>query len=259
VNYTLKKSLGQHFLKDENISQRIVEAILDEQPQQLLEIGPGGGAITKYLINQKHLDFKAYDVDEEKILYLQHSFPEYANCFILQDILKAPLPFAGSFMVAGNFPYNISSQILFKILDWKDHVPSVIGMFQKEVADRVAAKEGSRTYGIISVLIQAFYDVELLFNVEADAFNPPPKVRSAVIRLKRKEENTEMTSEKDFSLLVKTAFQQRRKMLRNTLKSLLPADMLQDVFFDQRAEQISVIEFASLTFKMRDKRADYNY
>jgi len=250
VNYTLKKSLGQHFLKDEKISQRIVQVILDEHPKRLLEIGPGGGAITKYLIEKNNIDFKAYDVDEEKIHYLQHIFPDQSKCFILQDILKAPLPFEGSFMVAGNFPYNISSQILFKILEWKDHVPSVIGMFQKEVADRVAAKEGSRTYGIISVLVQAFFDVELLFNVEASAFNPPPKVRSAVIRLKRRTDYPEMSSQKDFFLLVKTAFQQRRKMLRNGLKALLPAEVLQDVFFDQRAEQLTVDSFASLTFKM---------
>lgn len=251
MKYTLKKSLGQHFLIDESIARRIADAILSMEPAQLLEIGPGGGAITRFFITQKHISFKAFDVDEEKINYLKYHYPESASSFILQDILKAPLPFEGSFVLAGNFPYNISSQILFKVLEWKEQIPHVIGMFQKEVADRVAAKEGSKTYGITSVLVQAFYEVELLFNVEASAFNPPPKVRSAVIKLSRRNEYPAMTSEQDFFLLVKTAFQQRRKMLRNGLKSLFSQELLQDSLFEKRAEQLSVKDFADLTFKLK--------
>jgi 16S rRNA (adenine1518-N6/adenine1519-N6)-dimethyltransferase len=251
VKYTLKKSLGQHFLKDENVSLRIVEAIMAEGPEHLLEIGPGAGAITKYLIGYENISFKAFDVDEEKIIYLKHSYPGKADLFFLQDILDASIPFEGNFMVAGNFPYNISTQILFKILEWKEKVPSVVGMFQKEVADRIAAKEGSRTYGITSVIMQAFYDVELLFNVEPAAFNPPPKVRSAVIRMSRRNIYPSMTNEKDFMLLVKTAFQQRRKMLRNALKSLFDADVLSEPVFEKRAEQLRVEEFATLTFRMQ--------
>jgi 16S rRNA (adenine1518-N6/adenine1519-N6)-dimethyltransferase len=250
VKYTLKKSLGQHFLKDQSIAVRIAEEVLALEPLRLLEIGPGGGAITRYFIAHKNIDFKAFDVDEEKIDYLKYHYPESASSFIFQDILKASIPFDGSFILAGNFPYNISSQILFKVLEWKEHVPYVIGMFQKEVADRVAAKEGSKTYGITSVLVQAFYDVELLFNVEASAFNPPPKVRSAVIKLTRRNHFPEMTSEKDFFLLVKTAFQQRRKMLRNGLKSLFSQEILLDPLFEKRAEQLSVKNFADLTFKI---------
>jgi 16S rRNA (adenine1518-N6/adenine1519-N6)-dimethyltransferase len=251
VKYTLKKSLGQHFLKDDHICQQIVQAVLSEKPDRLLEIGPGAGAITKYFLD--HIDsfqFIAIDVDLEKIEYLQHFHPETAHVFLLQDILKANPPFAEDFVVVGNFPYNISSQILFKMLDWRENVPVIIGMFQKEVADRVAAKEGSRTYGIISVLIQAFYDVELLFHVAPEAFDPPPQVKSSVIRLRRKNEIPVMTSVGDLFLLVKTAFQQRRKMLRNGLKGLMPADVLSDVFFQKRAEQLSVETFAALTFKM---------
>ncbi len=258
MKYTLKKSLGQHFLKDESIAQDIAEAILSLAPAHLLEIGPGGGAITKYFIKHKNIAFKAFDVDEEKINYLKYHYPESTSSFILQDILKASVPFDDSFIIAGNFPYNISSQILFKVLEWKEHVPYVVGMFQKEVADRVAAKEGSKIYGITSVLVQAFYEVELLFNVEASAFNPPPKVRSAVIKLTRRNDYPAMTTEKDFFLLVKTAFQQRRKMLRNGLKSLFSQEILQDPLFEKRAEQLSVKDFADLTFKLKQSSGQSN-
>lgn len=250
MKYTLKKSLGQHFLTNEEIALQIVEAVLQEHPHQLLEIGPGAGAITKYFLKENALFFKAYEVDEEKVHYLTHLYPEKKEVFLLQDILKAPVPFEGTFMVVGNFPYNISTQILFRILDWKEQVSSVVGMFQKEVADRVAAKEGSRTYGITSVLVQAFYQVDSLFNVEASSFDPPPKVRSAVIRLRRRTTIPDMTSRHDFFLLVKTAFQQRRKMLRNGLKSLFTQDELKDPLFEKRAEQLTVNDFAALTFRM---------
>lgn len=251
VKYTLKKSLGQHFLKDDHICQKIVQAVLAENPERLLEIGPGAGAITQYFLNHVNaFQFIAFDIDTEKIEYLQHRYPAYKHLFVLQDILKANPPFLQAFIVVGNFPYNISSQILFKMLEWRQHVPVIIGMFQKEVADRVAAKSGSRTYGIISVLVQAFYEVDLLFHVEPGSFNPPPKVRSSVIRLRSKNEIPDMTSPEDLFLLVKTAFQQRRKMLRNGLKSLMPASVLETVFFQKRPEQLSVEDFAALTFKM---------
>ena len=251
MKYTLKKSLGQHFLKDENICTRIVDAVLSEEPDCLLEIGPGAGAITKYFLEQTtQFQFIAFDVDQEKIEYLRHHYSAHQNVFVLQDILNANPPFTDSFIVVGNFPYNISTQILFKMIDWRQKVPVIIGMFQKEVADRVAAKEGSRTYGIISVLVQAFYEVELLFHVEPGSFTPPPKVRSSVIRLRRKDEIPSMTSIEDFFLLVKTAFQQRRKMLRNGLKTLITSAVLEDVFFQKRAEQLAVNEWAALTFKM---------
>lgn len=251
MKYILKKSLGQHFLKDENICTRIVDAVLSEKPFHLLEIGPGAGAITKYFLEKNnHFEFITFDIDQEKIEYLQHVYPTHKKVFVLQDILKATPPFSDSFIVVGNFPYNISTQILFKMIEWRNQVPVIIGMFQKEVADRVAAKEGSRIYGIISVLIQAFYEVELLFHVEPGSFNPPPKVRSSVIRLRRKNEIPLMTSIEDFFILVKTAFQQRRKMLRNGLKTLLPPEVLEDLFFQKRAEQLSVAEWAALTYKM---------
>jgi 16S rRNA (adenine1518-N6/adenine1519-N6)-dimethyltransferase len=251
VKYTLKKSLGQHFLKDDNICQKIVKAVLSEKPAYLLEIGPGGGAITRYFLEKAHeFQFVAFDIDQEKIEYLQHAYPSHKHVFLLQDILKATPPFKEEFIIVGNFPYNISSQILFKALEWRRHVPVIIGMFQKEVADRVAAKAGSRTYGIISVLVQAFYEVDLLFHVEPGSFNPPPKVRSSVIRLRRKNETPNMTSAEDLFLVVKTAFQQRRKMLRNGLKSLMPAEILEADFFQKRPEQLSVADFAALTFKM---------
>lgn len=251
MKYTLKKSLGQHFLKDEKICNRIVQSVLSEKPVRILEIGPGAGAITKYFLQQKDdFQFIAFDIDHEKIEYLKHIYPSDEKVFILQDVLKAVPPFTDPFMVVGNFPYNISTQILFKMIEWRNQVPLIVGMFQKEVADRVAAKEGSRTYGIISVLVQAFYEVELLFHVEPGSFNPPPKVRSSVIRLRRKNEIPSMSSIQDFFSLVKTAFQQRRKMLRNGLKSLLPPEVLEDVFFQKRPEQLSVAEWAALTYKM---------
>jgi 16S rRNA (adenine1518-N6/adenine1519-N6)-dimethyltransferase len=257
VKYTLKKSLGQHFLTDEQIAMQIVEAVLLEHPHQLLEIGPGAGAITKYFLKENAIAFKAYEVDEEKINYLTHLYPDKKEIFILQDILKAPVPFEGTFMVVGNFPYNISTQILFRILEWKDQVSSVVGMFQKEVADRVAAREGSRTYGITSVLVQAFYQADSLFNVEASAFDPPPKVRSAVIRLRRRATIPDMTSREDFFVLVKTAFQQRRKMLRNGLKSFFTQEILKDPLFEKRAEQLTVNDFAALTFRMNKQPAHH--
>jgi 16S rRNA (adenine1518-N6/adenine1519-N6)-dimethyltransferase len=249
--YTLKKSLGQHFLKDENICRKIVEALNRNSFHQLLEVGPGGGALTKYLLQLENIDFKTVELDDEKVTYLLQTYPQLKDRIIHQSFLEIEKPFEGSFTVIGNFPYNISSQILFKILDWKEDVECVIGMFQKEVAQRAAAKEGSKTYGVLSVLVQAFYKVEYLFEVHEKCFQPPPKVKSAVIRLLPVAEKLNMKSEKDFFTLVKTAFNQRRKTLRNAVKGLFDAAILQDELFNKRAEQLSVTQFADLTFKMK--------
>jgi 16S rRNA (adenine1518-N6/adenine1519-N6)-dimethyltransferase len=190
-------------------------------------------------------------LDTEKVDYLLNSYPELKGKIIHQSFLDIEKPFEGRFTVIGNFPYNISSQILFKILEWKDEVECVIGMFQKEVAHRIAAKEGNKTYGVLSVLIQAFYKVEYLFEVHEKCFQPPPKVKSAVIQLFPIENSLLMRSEKEFFTLVKTAFNQRRKTLRNAVKNLFDAAFLQEELFNKRAEQLSVKEFADLTFKMK--------
>jgi len=249
--YTLKKSLGQHFLKDENICRKIVQTLQQRHFSQLLEVGPGGGALTKYLLQLADVNFKAVELDTEKVDYLLNSYPELKGKIIHQSFLDIEKPFEGRFTVIGNFPYNISSQILFKILEWKDEVECVIGMFQKEVAHRIAAKEGNKTYGVLSVLIQAFYKVEYLFEVHEKCFQPPPKVKSAVIQLFPIENSLLMRSEKEFFTLVKTAFNQRRKTLRNAVKNLFDAAFLQEELFNKRAEQLSVKEFADLTFKMK--------
>jgi len=247
--YTLKKSLGQHFLRDENISRKIVSALRESAFTQLLEVGPGAGALTKYLLELEGISFKAVELDEEKVRYLQDTFPVLTGKILHASILDVEKPFEGKFTVIGNFPYNISSQILFKMLDWKDDLGIMIGMFQKEVAQRVAAKEGNKVYGVISVLIQAFFDVEYLFEVHEQCFNPPPKVKSAVIRLVPRTAPN-FRDEKKFFLLVKTAFNQRRKTLRNAVKPLFDAAALQDPVFDKRAEQLSIDDFARLTWKM---------
>ena len=251
MDYTLKKSLGQHFLRDENICKKIVAALQQSSFSQLLEVGPGAGALTKYLLQITDIDFKAVELDAEKVTYLENNYPEIKNKIIHKSFLDIEAPFENSFFVVGNFPYNISSQILFKILEWKNQVPEVVGMFQKEVAQRVAAKSGNKAYGILSVLVQAFYDVEYLFDVPPGCFNPPPKVMSGVIRLKAKGEKLEVKSEKAFFVLVKTAFNQRRKMLRNAVKSLFEDEFLKNEIFNKRAEQLSLDDFAMLTFKMK--------
>lgn len=251
VMYTLKKSLGQHFLKDENISRKIVMALEQHPFTQLLEIGPGGGALTKYLLQIPGIDFKAVELDEEKVQYLLQEYPQLKDKIIHHSFLEIDKPFTGKFTVIGNFPYNISTQILFKILEWKDSVDSVVGMFQKEVAQRIAAREGNKIYGVTSVLVQAFFKVEYLFDVHENCFQPPPKVKSGVIRLTPVAEPLAMKSEKAFFLLVKTAFNQRRKTLKNAVKSLFDATILEDELFGKRAEQLRVADFAALTFKMK--------
>lgn len=249
--YTLKKSLGQHFLKDENICRKIVSVLEENEFNQLLEVGPGGGALTKYLLKLPDVNFKAVELDNEKVTFLEKTYPEIKGKIIHESFLEIEQPFQGKFTVIGNFPYNISTQILFKVLEWKDDVECVIGMFQKEVAERAASKEGNKVYGVLSVLIQAFYDVEYLFDVNEKCFQPPPKVKSAVIRLKPVQNKLDMKSEKAFFLLVKTAFNQRRKTLRNAVKSLFDAAILQDELFNKRAEELTVEQFAALTFKMQ--------
>lgn len=249
--YTLKKSLGQHFLKDENICRKIVSALEEHKFNQLLEVGPGGGALTKYLLKLPDVNFKAVELDNEKVTFLEKTYPEIKGKIIHESFLEIEQPFQGKFTVIGNFPYNISTQILFKVLEWKEDVECVIGMFQKEVAERAASKEGNKVYGVLSVLIQAFYDVEYLFEVNEKCFQPPPKVKSGVIRLTPVQNKLDMKSEKAFFLLVKTAFNQRRKTLRNAVKSLFDAAILQDELFNKRAEQLTVEQFAALTFKMQ--------
>ena len=244
--YTLKKSLGQHFLHDENICRKVVESVTRKEGMNLLEVGPGGGAITKYFLDWIDIHYKAIEIDTEKVVYLEKTFPGIRGGIINQDILKADKPFDGHFSIAGNFPYNISSPILFKVLEWEPDVDEVIGMFQKEVAQRVAAGPGSKTYGILSVLMQAFYKVEYLFDVHPGAFTPPPKVDSGVLRFTNLHNPYDIKNKRKFIMMVKTAFNQRRKTLRNGLKSIMPAEALADKIMDKRAEQLSMQDFVTL-------------
>ena len=248
--YTLKKSLGQHFLKDELIIQRIIAAIKEQPFSNLLEVGPGAGALTKHLMRLPGINFKAVELDKEKVDYLIHRFPALNGKIIHESFLNIDKPFESSFAVIGNFPYNISTQILFKILVWKEEVDCVIGMFQQEVARRAASKEGSKVYGVLSALVQAYFEVEYLFDVGNECFDPPPKVQSGVIKLTRRKIPLTMKSERAYHVLVKTAFNQRRKTLRNAVKSLFTAEILKEDLFSKRAEALGIEDFASLTFKM---------
>jgi 16S rRNA (adenine1518-N6/adenine1519-N6)-dimethyltransferase len=247
----LRKSLGQHFLKDESVIQKIIESLRQNPFSQLLEIGPGAGALTKSLFVIDDINFKAVEIDREKVAYLKMSYPDLRDHLIEADFLSMEKPFQGSFTIIGNFPYNISTEILFKILDWRQDVERVIGMFQKEVAQRIAASEGNKIYGVTSVLLQAFFKVEYLFEVNEQAFKPPPKVKSAVIRLTPRKESPPVRTEKMFFLLVKTAFNQRRKTLRNAVKSLFTEEVLRDPLFNKRAEQLTILEFEELTWRMK--------
>lgn len=251
--YTLKKSLGQHFLRDENISKKIVSVLQQLPFKQLVEVGPGGGALTKYLLQIPDIEFRAVELDEEKISFLEEKYPSIKGKIIHKSILDIDPPFQSPFTIIGNFPYNISSQIVFKVIDWKHNVEAMIGMFQKEVAQRIAARPGSKIYGVTSVLTQAFFDAEYLFEVSEQAFNPPPKVKSAVIRLLPNKTVPSMASEEKLFQLVKTAFNQRRKTLRNAVKSLFDATELSNSIFDKRAEQLNVSDFAELTFRMKSQ------
>jgi 16S rRNA (adenine1518-N6/adenine1519-N6)-dimethyltransferase len=250
MQYTLKKSLGQHFLTNEVICKQIVAALQEASIEQVLEVGPGAGALTKHLLKLPINHFKAVELDREKVTYLKVQYPILSEAIIEGSILDIPVPFENQFTLVGNFPYNISTQIVFRLLEWKEQIPVMIGMFQKEVAERIVSKPHTKVYGILSVLVQAFYEVEYLFDVPPESFNPPPKVMSGVIRLKRKETPVAVRSEKAFFTLVKAAFGQRRKMLRNPMKPFFEAAVLQEAIFTQRAEQLTVEEFAALTFKM---------
>ncbi len=248
-----KKHLGQHFLKDEQLAQKIADSLTEKGYKNVLEIGPGMGILTKFLL-KKNLTTHVIEIDRESVEYLQTHYLNLAGRIISKDFLKMNFfDYFGeeSFAIIGNFPYNISTQIVFKTLENRHQIPEFTGMFQKEVAKRIAEKEGSKTYGILSVLTQAFYDVEYLFTVPPTVFNPPPKIDSGVIRLIRKENYNLPVNEKLFYRVVKTAFNQRRKTLRNSLKTMNLSDNLrEDAIFAKRPEQLSVQEFINLTSKI---------
>jgi 16S rRNA (adenine1518-N6/adenine1519-N6)-dimethyltransferase len=240
-----KKSLGQHFLTDQNIARKIVDSLGSNTPD-VLEIGPGMGVLTQYLLKRPDINLHVIEIDRDSVAYLQENFPQLKNIWS-EDFLKANIAekFEGNFNIIGNFPYNISSQIFFRILALQNRIPEVVGMIQKEVAERIASKHGNKTYGILSVLLQAFYDIEYLFTVSEHVFLPPPKVKSAVIRLKRNQVSELPCSETLFVEVVKAAFNLRRKMLRNSLNAIcknLPAE-----YADKRPEQLSVEDFIRLT------------
>lgn len=244
-----KKHLGQHFLTDLNIAQKIADTLTLKNYHCVLEIGAGMGVLTQFLL-KKPIEVFVVEIDKESVNYLEQHFPELENRILAHDFLK--LDIASFFKkqplaIIGNFPYNISSQIVFKLLEIRDLVPEFSGMFQKEVAERICQKAGSKTYGILSVLIQAFYDAEYLFSVSENVFSPPPKVKSGVLRLIRKENYTLNCDEKLFFSVVKNAFQQRRKTLRNSLKTMLYDSIKEEKIFDKRPEQLSVDDFIWIT------------
>ena len=245
-----KKFLGQHFLKDMDIAQRIAETMIGYAGVPILEIGPGTGVLTRFLLAAGH-DLTVVEIDRESVAYLQAHFPELDNRILEEDFLKLRLDktFPGRFCVIGNYPYNISSQIFFKVLDYKDLIPCCSGMIQKEVAERMASGPGNKNYGLLSVLMQAWYDIEYLFTVPEHVFEPPPKVKSAVIRMTRNKVTDLGCSEQLFKQIVKTSFNQRRKTLRNSLKPILGKEcpLYESPIFDKRPEQLSVDQFISLT------------
>ena len=244
--------MGQHFLKNEDIARRIAEAVRTPDAH-VLEIGPGMGVLTQYLLQQPFADLSVVELDEESVAYLQQHFPQLGDNLIAGDFLRMDLAerYADKFVIVGNFPYNISSQILFKVLDYKDQAVEVVGMFQKEVAERVTAKAGNKLYGILSVLLEAFYDTEYLFTVGENEFNPPPKVKSAVVRLTRNFDKKLQCDEATFKLIVKTAFNYRRKTLRNALQSLpFPEEVTSSPLFNKRAEQLTVQDYENLCLQL---------
>lgn len=248
-----KKHLGQHFLKDESIAKDIADTLNLQGYNDVLEIGPGMGVLTKYLLD-KPVNTYVIEIDTESVVYLDENYPKLKDKIISKDFLKYDINevFKGKqFAIIGNFPYNISTQIVFKALQYRNQIPEFAGMFQKEVAERICEKKGTKAYGILSVLTQAFYDAEYLFTVNEDVFIPPPKVKSGVLRLRRKEDFSLPCGEKLFFTVVKTAFQQRRKTLRNSLKTLNLSDNLrEDSIFDLRPEQLNVQQFIELTQKI---------
>jgi len=247
-----KKHLGQHFLKDMEVARRIAASLPLDGPCSVLEIGPGTGVLTQFLLENPQVSLKAVELDGESVVYLNKNFPQLE--VIEGDFLKMDLKtiFEDKFFVIGNLPYNISSQIFFKMLENKESIPCLVGMIQKEVAERMAAKAGNKTYGILSVLMQAYYSIDYLFTVHEHVFDPPPKVKSAVIRLTRNDVTKINCNEQLFKNVVKTAFNQRRKQLRNSLKPIIAKDhpIFNDVFFDKRPEQLDVAAFVDLTNKI---------
>lgn len=249
-----KKHLGQHFLTDENIAKKIVEGLSFEQYNQVFEVGPGMGVLTKYLLEKETEVFVA-EIDRDSVEYLKVNYPVLKDQHFLGDFLKTNIAesFEGQVAVIGNFPYNISSQILFKIIDFYDRVPEMVGMFQKEVAERTAAVPRTKDYGILSVLVQALYDVTYLFTVHENVFNPPPKVKSGVIRLTRNPKEGLAGNEVLFKKIVKAGFGQRRKKLSNSLKVLeIPEAMQNHTFLEKRAEELSVQDFISFTIEWKN-------
>ncbi|WP_158825565.1 16S rRNA (adenine(1518)-N(6)/adenine(1519)-N(6))-dimethyltransferase RsmA [Mucilaginibacter lacusdianchii] len=254
-----KKHLGQHFLTDKNIASKIVESLRPAQHQytQVLEVGPGMGILSDFLLQKTDYQTYLIDIDTESYLFLQKKYPQLGNRLMNADFLELDFAktFDGPMAVIGNFPYNISSQILFKILDNRQQVVESVGMFQKEVAERCNAKAGSKEYGILSVFLQAYYKVEYLFTVKAGVFNPPPKVLSAVIRLTRNEVKELPCDEKLFWQVVKAGFNQRRKTLRNALSALINKEaMANEPMLDLRAERLTVADFVELTNKITGNR-----
>jgi len=247
---TPKKALGQHFLNDETVAEKIVQSItINNVP--ILEIGPGMGVLTQFLLQHENKDFKVVEIDTESVAYLQKKYPLLQ--IISGDFLKLNLSeyYTDKFIIIGNFPYNISSQILFKVLDNKDMIIELVGMFQKEVAERVASKPGKKMYGILSVLLQAYYDIDYLFTVDEHLFTPPPQVKSGVIRMIRNPNKKLRCDEILFKDVVKTAFNQRRKTLRNSLKSFsFPAAYKENPIFAMRPEQLSVEQFEEICLKI---------
>ena len=246
-----KKSLGQHFLKDNDIAKQIADTI-DGFPQlPVLEVGPGTGVLTRFLLD-KERDLTVVELDRDSVAYLQKNFTDLQHERIIEaDFLQLDLAqlYNEPFCIIGNYPYNISSQIFFKVLDYRDSIPCCTGMIQKEVAMRIASGPGNKTYGILSVLLQAWYDIEYLFTVDETAFTPPPKVKSAVVRLVRNDRTAMNCNEKLFKTVVKTSFNRRRKMLRNSVRPLIGenTDVLQNPLFTKRPEQLSIAQFEELT------------
>lgn len=258
MNVKPKKHLGQHFLKDQSIAQRIAESLTGNGYSKALEIGPGMGVLTQFLLQQENIDTEVVEIDTESVEYLTQHFPALRGKIHSKDFLKFPLTDITTDQIAiiGNFPYNISSQILFKVYEFRSQVPELVGMFQREVARRVASGPGSKEYGILSVLLQAYYSIEYLFTVDENVFLPPPKVKSGVIRMIRKENIRLDCDEKYFKTVVKTAFNQRRKTMRNSLRSLVQdKNLLQHPVFTKRPEQLTTEEFIALTTKIQQLNA----
>ncbi len=255
-----KKALGQHFLIDQNIAQRIVEQ-LSPDVESVIEVGAGTGVLTQYLVQSVLDKFHVIEIDKESIAYLEKHFPMLGERLIEGDFLRTDLIQFGkqNMAVIGNFPYNISSQIFFQVLKYKEQVVEVVGMVQKEMAERMAAKEGSKTYGILSVLMQAWYDIEYLFTVHENVFNPPPKVKSAVIKMRRNAVTDLGCDEKLFVSIVKQAFNQRRKTMRNSLRPMLRPEIIEKEVFNKRPEQLSVQEFIDLTNLIGGQITTYRY